>query len=88
MMGTDICYAPVLSYEEARKHPHNISRGTFVERDGCYEASPAPRFSRSSPKLPESDVPAGSQSIDILRPTSFSEDEINGLIQQGVVVQN
>ena len=88
MMGTDICYAPVLSYGEAKKHPHNISRGTFVERDGGYEAAPAPRFSRSSPKLPESDVPAGSQSIDILRRTSFSDDEINGLIEQGVVVQN
>ena len=88
MMGSDICFAPVLCYGEAKKHPHNISRGTFVERDGGYEAAPAPRFSRSNPKLPESDVPAGSQSIDILRRTSFSDDEINGLIEQGVVVQN
>ena len=88
MLGTDICYAPILSYEEARKHPHNISRGTFVDRDGSYEAAPAPRFSRSAPKLPESNVPAGSQSIDILRRASFSDDEIDELIEQGVVVQN
>ena len=88
MIGTDICYAPVLSYEEARVHPHNISRGAFFERDGLYQAAPAPRFSRTSPELPESDVPPGSHSINILRSASFSEDEIEKLIEEGVVAQN
>jgi len=28
--GTDVCFAPVLSYDEAPHHPHNQERGVFV----------------------------------------------------------
>ena len=27
MEGTDVCFAPVLTLEEAPKHPHNVQRG-------------------------------------------------------------
>ena len=30
MLGTDICYAPILNFEEAVEHPHNQARQTFV----------------------------------------------------------
>jgi alpha-methylacyl-CoA racemase len=43
--GTDACFAPVLTMEEAPDHPHNQSRGTFVEIDGIVQPEPAPRFS-------------------------------------------
>ncbi len=43
--GTDACVAPVLSMAEAPGHPHNVARGTFVERDGVVQSAPAPRFS-------------------------------------------
>src|SRR3990167_1329802 len=36
--------APVLTLEEAAHHPHNSARGTFFERDGVLQPSPAPRF--------------------------------------------
>jgi alpha-methylacyl-CoA racemase len=39
--GTDVCFAPVLSVDEARRHAHNAARGTFTA-DGS--ASPAPRI--------------------------------------------
>jgi alpha-methylacyl-CoA racemase len=44
--GTNTCFAPVLSMDEAPKHPHHIARGTFVEVDGVVQPAPAPRFSR------------------------------------------
>lgn len=44
MDGTDVCFAPVLSMAEAAAHPHNVARGTFVERDGVMQPAPAPRF--------------------------------------------
>ena len=44
MDGTDICFAPVLSLNEAPQHPHNISRQTFVETDGIVQPAPVPRF--------------------------------------------
>jgi crotonobetainyl-CoA:carnitine CoA-transferase CaiB-like acyl-CoA transferase len=50
--GTDACFAPVLTTDEAPEHPHNKMRGTYVEIDGIVQPAPAPRFSRSIPDLP------------------------------------
>ncbi|MCY1439059.1 Formyl-CoA:oxalate CoA-transferase [compost metagenome] len=44
MEGTDVCFAPVLSQQEASKHPHMVERGVYFERDGMLQVSPAPRF--------------------------------------------
>ncbi|GGY90641.1 CaiB/BaiF CoA transferase family protein [Novosphingobium colocasiae] len=45
--GTDACFAPVLTLDEAPSHPHMMARGVYRERDGRVEAQPAPRFSRT-----------------------------------------
>src|SRR5690349_5234338 len=37
--GTDACFAPVLTTDEATRHPHNAARQTYVEIDGI--AQPA-----------------------------------------------
>ena len=42
--GTDACVAPVLDFDEAPLHPHNLARGTFIKRDGIVQPAPAPRF--------------------------------------------
>jgi alpha-methylacyl-CoA racemase len=45
--GSDACFAPVLTIDEAARHPHNAARGTFtVADDGEVRARPAPRFIR------------------------------------------
>ena len=87
MMGTDICYAPVLSFAEAREHPHNVARESFVEQDGIHQAAPAPKFSRTSPELPKSAVAPGAQSIEILEQSNFSAEEVNALTESRAVVQ-
>jgi alpha-methylacyl-CoA racemase len=51
MLGSDVCYAPVLSLAEAPKHPHNVARKTFLEIDGVTQPAPAPRFSRTAPEV-------------------------------------
>ncbi|MDB5827515.1 MAG: CoA transferase [Variovorax sp.] len=44
--GTDVCFAPVLSIEEAAAHPHNVARNLFPRTaSGMVETQPAPRFS-------------------------------------------
>ena len=44
--GTDVCFAPVLTFAEAAAHPHLASRGTYeTHPDGRLDAAPAPRFS-------------------------------------------
>ena len=50
--GFDACVAPVLSWDEAFKHPHLKARNTLVEIDGVVQPAPAPRFSRTIPDLP------------------------------------
>lgn len=43
--GSDACFAPVLGFDEALTHPHNVARGTFVEIAGVVQPAPAPRYS-------------------------------------------
>lgn len=45
MEATDICFAPVLGFDEAVAHPHNRERGTFIEVGGVLQPAPAPRYS-------------------------------------------
>ncbi|HEX7848536.1 MAG TPA: CaiB/BaiF CoA-transferase family protein [Sphingomonas sp.] len=45
MEATDICFAPVLGFDEAVAHPHNRDRGTFIEVGGVLQPAPAPRYS-------------------------------------------
>lgn len=57
--GTDSCFAPVLTMEEAVRHPHMTSRGTYAEIAGVMQPMPAPRFSRTVPDVPAPPQPAG-----------------------------
>jgi crotonobetainyl-CoA:carnitine CoA-transferase CaiB-like acyl-CoA transferase len=50
--GTDVCFAPVLSFDEAPRHPHFIGRESFIEVDGVVQPAPAPRFSRTPSVTP------------------------------------
>lgn len=44
--GTDVCFAPVLSLDEAAAHPHHIARGTYVSGQPGQSTvvAAAPRF--------------------------------------------
>jgi len=45
MEASDICFAPVLAWDEVADHPHNKARGTFIEVNGVVQPAPAPRYS-------------------------------------------
>lgn len=62
--GTDACFAPVLSLDEAPEHPHMKARGVYVEIDGVVQPAPAPRFSRSVPENPYAAKPADATPVD------------------------
>ena len=51
MEATEVCFAPVLSLEEAPKHPHNLARETFVTIEDLVQPAPAPRFSATPGKV-------------------------------------
>ncbi len=45
--NTDACVTPVLTYKEAKDHPHNKARKTHIEQDGIVHPAAAPRFTIS-----------------------------------------
>ena len=57
--GTDACFAPVLSFEEAMSHPHMRARRVFVEHAGVRRPAPAPRLSRTPAAIPPEPQPSG-----------------------------
>ena len=82
--GSDACVAPVLSTAEARSNAHMVARNAFAT-EGADQPMPAPRFSDSPTTLPTPAVPAGANSIDILKEAGITESEINDLLSRGVV---
>jgi alpha-methylacyl-CoA racemase len=85
MEGTDVCFGPVLSMDEAPRHPHNVARQTFVTRDGVVQPAPAPRFSRTVPELPSEPPKAGQHNDEALADWGFTAAEIAALKERKVV---
>jgi len=83
--GSEVCFAPVLSMEEAPRHPHNRARGTFVERDGFLQPAPAPRFSRTPGAIQGPPPSAGEHNREGLGDWGFSESEIDDLERSGAL---
>ena len=85
MLGTDICYAPILNFEEAVEHPHNQARQTFVNSADITQAAPAPRFSRTEPELPQPPVAPGQHTDEILAGIGLDAAAIVDLKESGAV---
>jgi alpha-methylacyl-CoA racemase len=80
--GSDACFAPVLSLDEAPAHPHNTARGTFVTIDGITQPAPAPRFSRTPSATP---TPPEAPASEALREWGFGQSEIAALREADAV---
>ncbi len=72
MEGTDVCFAPVLDFLEAQKHPHNVARQTYIEVDGMMQPAPAPRFSRTESEVQYGARAAGEDTEEVLREWGIS----------------
>jgi alpha-methylacyl-CoA racemase len=83
--GTDVCYAPVLSFEEASKHPHNVARGSFIEVDGVVQPGPAPKFSRTPGKVRRPPARAGEHTEEVLADWGISKAELEDLKRAGAI---
>ena len=84
--GSDACFAPVLGMDEAHRHPHNATRGTFVERDGIVQPNAAPRFDRTPGGIRSSPPASGSGTRAVLADWGFTPAEIDDLAARGIIV--
>jgi alpha-methylacyl-CoA racemase len=83
--GSDACFAPVLTTDEAPNHPHNRARGTYVEIDGIVQPAPAPRFSRTRPDLPIPPQPTGLEQAEMALAAWLDPAEIAALKASGTI---
>jgi alpha-methylacyl-CoA racemase len=82
--GTDACFAPVLSFREARSYPHHVARGAFV--DGRPDVAISPRLSRT-PGDPNASSPAfpGADTDAVLTEYGFESGEVAALRDRGAI---
>ena len=85
MEGTDVCFAPVLSMDEAYEHPHNKQRNTFIEIAGVMQPAPAPRFSRTPAAVSSPPPHAGQHTEEVLAGLGLTKDEILMLREQNII---
>ena len=83
--GSDVCYAPVLTVDEATRHPHNVARGTFIDVGGITQPGPAPRLSRTPGEVRRPPAHAGPHTDEVLSEAGFDDDEVAALRASGAV---
>lgn len=83
--GTDVCFAPVLTFKDAPTHPANRARQTYIEVDGITQPAPAPRFGRTPSQVAHGAHALGEDTDEVLRTIGFTEQDIAGLRDNGAV---
>jgi alpha-methylacyl-CoA racemase len=84
MEGSDVCFAPVLDWDEAPQHPHNVARQTFVTVDGVVQPAPAPRFS-ATPAAPPRAASLAGESAAVFSDWGVAPQTLQSLREAGLV---
>lgn len=83
--ASDGCVAPVLDWDEAPAHPHNLARRNHLEVAGVMQAAPAPRFSRTPTAEPNAGLVAGASAQAVLAEAGLDGEAIESLRAAGVL---
>jgi alpha-methylacyl-CoA racemase len=78
--GSDACVSPVLSLDEAPRHPHAVARSAYIEVGGTVQPAPAPRFSKTPAAVPTAPPQRGADTEDVLRDWGFTLEEVADLV--------
>lgn len=85
MVGYDACYAPVLTLNEASRHPQYTERQAFTEIDGAIHPAPAPRFSRTVSEIQGPPRADGADTDAALADWDFSDENLVELRKSGAI---
>ena len=82
--GSDACFAPVLGFAEARRHPHNLARRGTISVARLEQPAPAPRFSATPAEVSRVPPERGALGRAALKDWGFSPADIERLKQAGL----
>ena len=82
--GSDACFAPVLGFAEARRHPHNLARRGTISVARLEQPAPAPRFSVTPAQVSRVPPERGALGRAALKDWGFSPADIERLKQAGL----
>ncbi len=87
MEGTDVCFAPVLTLEEAPDYAPNKARGMYIDVDGVTQHAPAPRFSRTPSEVAHGVRSKGADTRQALLDAGIDSASVDTLLAIGGAVQ-
>jgi alpha-methylacyl-CoA racemase len=82
--GSDACFAPVLSWSEAPRHPHNRARSAYVSVKRVEQPAPAPRFSRTPGEVQRPPPERGEGGAQALADWGFAAEQVKRLTSLGL----
>jgi alpha-methylacyl-CoA racemase len=82
--GADACFAPVLSWSEARSHAHSQARSAYVSVANVEQPAPAPRFSRTGTGVPQPPPERAQGGAQALADWGFDANEVKRLESLGL----
>ncbi len=82
--SSDACFAPVLSWSEAPRHPHNRARSSYISVKRVEQPAPAPRFSRTPPEVKRPPPERGEGGRQALLDWGFTAQQIDSLKSRGL----
>lgn len=85
--GTDTCFAPVLTVDEAGAHPHLKARQTYIDLNGVNQPAPNPRFSATQHTQAMPPATLGQHSCEVLADWGIAPDRIEELCRSDIVFQ-
>jgi alpha-methylacyl-CoA racemase len=85
--GADACFAPVLSWSEARAHPHAAARSAYMNVANVEQPAPAPRFSRSGTSVPQPPPERGQGGRQALIDWGFDGTQLKRLESLGLGIK-
>ena len=88
MSGSDACFAPVLTMQEATEYGANIERAVYTQVDELVHPSPAPRFERTPSYIRHSTRALGADTVSVIQASGLSDTEMEALLASGAAVQN
>jgi len=82
--GSDACFAPVLTFSEARRHPHNLARRGYVSLARLEQPAPAPRYSATPAEVRRVPPERGAGGRAALADWGFADGDIGRLRSAGL----